>query len=411
MAVAMPARGAPRPVRGADTMSFERPYHGLRVVDLGQGVAGPYCAMLLARHGADVIKVEPFEGDWSRSLGPRYGDNTAYSVGANLGKRSIALDLKSEAGRAVVERMIPTADVFVEGFRPGVIDRLGLSYDRLRAINPGLVYLSVSGFGQEGPLSEKPAMDPILQAFTGFMAENKGPDGVPHRTPTIIVDMATALYAHQAVVAALYAKARGAPGRRVNASLMEGAANLQAIRMMSAYREGELKVAGAPGGTYPTSDGGWIQLGAVKNHEFQGICKVLGLDDVATDPRFTNNSDRVTHAPYLSGRVREVIKTKPAAEWRERLTRAGLQNEVVQTYDQFVRHPHTAATGLIGWTVQPGSDVAWATPNPPGTPRLETGTPEAVAPSLSQHAREILGELGYAPAEIERLVAAKAVMV
>jgi crotonobetainyl-CoA:carnitine CoA-transferase CaiB-like acyl-CoA transferase len=147
-------------------MSFEKPYEGLRVVDLSQGVAGPYCAMLLARYGADVIKVEPLDGDWARLLAPVYGDNTAFSVGANIGKRSIAVDLKSETGRGIVERLIPDADVFLEGFRPGVIDRLGFSYDRLAEINKSLLYVSISGFGQDGPLREKPAMDPVLQAFT-----------------------------------------------------------------------------------------------------------------------------------------------------------------------------------------------------------------------------------------------------
>jgi crotonobetainyl-CoA:carnitine CoA-transferase CaiB-like acyl-CoA transferase len=196
-------------------MSFEKPYEGLRVVDLSQGVAGPYCAMLLARYGADVIKVEPLDGDWARLLAPVYGDNTAFSVGANIGKRSIAVDLKSETGRGIVERLIPDADVFLEGFRPGVIDRLGFSYDRLAEINKSLLYVSISGFGQDGPLREKPAMDPVLQAFTGFMSENKGQDGIPHRTPTIINDMATALYTQQALAAALYARRDGGRGRRI----------------------------------------------------------------------------------------------------------------------------------------------------------------------------------------------------
>ena len=125
-------------------MSFERPYEGLKVVDLSQGVAGPYCAMLLARQGADVIKVEPLEGDWSRKLVPAYGDNTAFSITANLGKRGIAVDLKTDAGRAVIERLVPDADIFIEGFRPGVIERLGFTYDRLAMVNPGLIYVAVS---------------------------------------------------------------------------------------------------------------------------------------------------------------------------------------------------------------------------------------------------------------------------
>ncbi len=389
-------------------MSFEKPYEGLRVVDLAQGVAGPYCAMLLARHGADVIKVEPLDGDWSRALGARYGDHTAYSVAANIGKRAIAIDLKSEHGRGIVDRLIPTADVFIEGFRPGVIDRLGFSWDRLKAINPGLVYVSVSGFGQYGPLSKKPAMDPILQAFTGFMSENTGPDGIPHRTPTVIVDTTTALYAHQAVVAALYAKARGSPGRRIDVSLMEGAANLQAIRMMSAYRDGPLRPATAPGGSYRTKQG-FIQIAAVKIHEFKGLMNALGLSEIGEDPRYATTQQRGEHATFLNGKVAEVLVTRTAPEWRDVLTEAGLQNEVLQTYPEFVDHPHTKATGLITMAVQPGSDIPWPVPNTPGAPRPASGTPEATAPAFGQHTRMILDELGYAPAEIARLVEARVV--
>ena len=385
-------------------MSFEKPYAGIKVVDLSQGVAGPYCAYLLARHGAEVIKVEPLEGDWSRALGARYGDHTAFSVAANLGKKSLAVDLKTDAGRKIVEQLIPTADVFLEGFRPGVIDRLGFGYEKLSKINPGLIYLSVSGFGQVGPLREKPAMDPILQAFTGFMSENKGPDGVPHRTPTIIVDMSTGLFSHQAVVAALYAKAQGAPGRRINSSLMEAATNLQSIRMMSAVRDGPFRNVAGPGGTYLCSDGGWIQIAAVKNHEFAGVCRVIGKDEWIEDPRFKTTTDRYANAPFLGDAVAAILKTKPAAEWRDKFTAAGLQNEIVQTYDDFVAHPHTEASGVITWTEHPGGGAPWATPNAAGTPKLQSGAPDAIAPTLGQHTREILAGLGYSQGDIGKLL-------
>lgn len=385
-------------------MSFDKPYEGVRVVDLSQGVAGPYCAYLLARHGAEVIKVEPLEGDWARSLGPVYGDHCAYSMAVSPGKKSIAVDLKSEAGKKIVDQLIPSADVFLEGFRPGVIDRLGFGYEKLKAVNPGLIYLSVSGFGQEGPLREKPAMDPILQAFTGFMAENKGPDGVPHRTPTVIIDMTTGLYSHQAVVAALYAKAKGAPGRRINSSLMEAAANLQSIRLMSAVRDGPFRNVSGPGGTYLASDGVWIQIAGVKNHEFAGIARVLGKDDWIDDPRFKTPNDRYQNAGVLVEQVKVIIATRPAAEWREKFTAAGLQNEIVQTYEEFARHPHTKATGLISWTEHPDGGAPWATPNAAGTPRLKSGEPDAIAPALGQHTREILSGLGYAPTDIEGLI-------
>jgi CoA:oxalate CoA-transferase len=385
----------------ADTAS-DKPYAGLKVVDLSQGIAGPYCAMLLAQHGADVIKVEPLEGDWARVLGPLYGDHTAFSVAGNLGKRAIAVDLKEADGRAIVDRLLPKADVFIEGFRPGVIDRLGFSHDRLKAINPGLIYVSISGFGQEGPLSKKPAMDPVLQAFSGFMSENKGPDGIPHRSTTIIVDMSTALFAHQAVAAALYGRTRSPIGKRIDVSLMQAAANLQTVRLMSAYREGELKIAAAPGGTFKTTNG-WVQIAVVKDHEYQKLCTVLNLPGIGADPRFATNAGRIPHAAFLVAEVAKVLATDTSEVWRDRLTEAGLQNEVLQTYQQFVDHPHTAATGLISPLVQPGSDVPWMVPNPPGAPRLTAGQPNAHAPRKGEHTREVLLEAGYAPAEIDEL--------
>ncbi len=382
-------------------MSFEKPYEGLRVVDLSQGVAGPYCAMLLARQGADVIKVEPLDGDWSRILAPVYGDNTAYSVGANIGKRSLSVDLKSQQGCAIVERLLPDADVFLEGFRPGVIDRLGYSYERLSALNETLIYLSISGFGQEGPLREKPAMDPVLQAFTGFMAENKGQDGIPHRTPTIINDMSTALYAQQAVAAALYARRDEARGRRINVSLMEASANLQTIRLMGGYRDGPFKPGMAPNGVFDTKEG-WVQIVVIRDHDFVKFCAALGDPAMSDDERFKNAEGRRENADALYQIVGETLKTKPATAWRDAFTEAGLQNEIVQSYEEFIAHPHVEETGLIAWLKQPGSDEAWPVPNIPGLPRLDPKAPGDIAPCKGQHTREILAELNYTANEIDR---------
>lgn len=386
-------------------MSFEKPYEGLRVVDLSQGVAGPYCAMLLGRHGADVVKVEPLDGDWARLLAPIYGDNTAFSVCANIGKRSIAVNLKSDAGKDIVERMIPDADVFLEGFRPGVIDRLGFTYDRLSKINPGLLYVSISGFGQEGPLREKPAMDPVLQAFTGFMAENKGQDGIPHRTPTIINDMSTALYTQQALAAALYARRDSGRGRKIEISLMEAAANLQTIRLMSGYRDGPYKPGMVPNGTYVTRDG-WIQLVIIRDHEFQKLCTALGLEELGADPRFATATGRLEHREHVNSAVSDRLKSESSAHWRDALTEAGLQNEVVQDYEQFIHHPHVEETGLISWLEQPGSETPWPVPNIPGLPRLDPAVMETIAPRIGQHTREVLTDMGYSAAEIDALAEA-----
>ena len=248
-------------------MSYDAPFAGLKVVDLSQGVAGPYCGMLLAQHGADVIKVEPTgEGDWARTLGKRYGGHTAYSIPANLGKRSIALDLKSDEGKEVLWRLIAGADVLLEGFRPGVLDRLGFGYEAVSKREPRILYLSVSGFGQTGPLSGRPAMDPVLQAFTGLMIDNKGEDGIPHRVPFVVIDMSTALYAFQALSAALYARRDEPRGRRIEVSLLQAASAMQVIRMMMVYLEGEQVRRAMPSGVFKTADG-WLQFLVVRNEQ------------------------------------------------------------------------------------------------------------------------------------------------
>lgn len=383
------------------------PYAGIRVVDMSQGVAGPYCGMLLAQNGADVIKIEPGgDGDWARILGQTYGDHTAFSIAANLGKRSIVMDLKHDASREIVDRMVAEADVFIEGFRPGVTDRLGYSYERLKASNPKLIYVSVSGFGQQGPMRERPAMDPMLQAFTGFMAENKGADGIPHRTPVIFFDMSTALYAQQAVASTLFAqRVQGvSQGRRIEVSLMESAAAIQAIRVMSGYREGPFKIAAAPSGTFTTQDG-WLQIIVVKDQEMQKFGKALGHPEWGDDPRFSTSAARRENVDLLTGMVREIFATNTTAHWQAILSEAGLQNEAVQSYPEFVEHPQTKAMDTIAWLSAAGSPEPWPVPNIPGMPKYQPGSPLATAPTKGQHTREVLSDCGYDAEAIDKLIA------
>src|SRR6266404_1576809 len=251
-------------------MGYDAPFAGLKVIDLSQGIAGPYCTMLLAQHGAEVIKVENIgEGDRSRALGARYGEHTAFSIIGNLGKRSIALNLKSDEGKQVLWRLIGGADVFLEGFRPGVIRRLGFDYEAVAAREPRLLYVAISGFGQTGPLAERPAMDPVLQAYTGLMIENRGEDGIPHRVPVIVVDMSTALYAFQALSAALYARRDETAGRYIDVSLMQAATALQSIRLIACHLEGgTMKPGGAPGGVFRIADG-WMSLVAINDRDWK----------------------------------------------------------------------------------------------------------------------------------------------
>src|SRR5713101_5077333 len=305
-------------------MSYAAPFEGLRVLDLSQGIAGPYAGMLLAQHGADVIKVEPPGGDWSRTLGKRYGDHTAFSIAANLGKRSIALDLKHHRDRAIAHRLGARADVVMESFRPGVATRLGVGYMELSAVNPRLLYLSVSGFGQSGPESSRPAMDPILQAFTGLMAMNKGLDGIPHRVVPIVVDMTTAFYAFQSIAVALYARRDETAGRYLDTSLMQATA------------------------------GGWMYIVTHRDADFGKLCEALGIPGVKDDPRFTTNALRSQHLTVLTDALNPAFARGTTEQLAKRLREAGIMHSPVHDYLDFLRQPQLEATGLIAWLDQPG---------------------------------------------------------
>ena len=383
-------------------MSYEKPYEGLKVIDFSQGVAGPYCGMLLAQYGAEVIKIEPKDGDWARNLGQEYGQHSAFSVTANLGKKSIVFDLKNKKSQPLLDKIINECDVFIEGFRPGVIERLGYGYERLKNINSKLIYLSISGFGQKGPMSAKPAMDPVLQAFTGFMSENKGPDDIPHRTPVIIFDMTTALYATQLVSSALFARIKEDIGKKIEVSLMEAAAAMQSIRLMSGYMEGPYTHASSPSGTFQTKDG-WIQIIVVKNHEFTKFCNAVGWVNFHTDKRFLTNSLRRKHEAILTKEVQKLFIKETTEYWKNLLNKFEVQNEKVQNYREFVDSEQTKALELISWLDQPTTDQSWPVPNIPGMPKLVSGSKLSIAPSLGQHTKEIILQLGYSEKSIAKL--------
>lgn len=384
-------------------MSYQKPYKGLKVIDFSQGVAGPYCGMLLAQHGAEVIKIEPKDGDWARNLGQEYGEHSAFSVAANLGKKSIIIDLKNKKSQSILDKIIKQSDIFIEGFRPGVITRLGYDYDRLIKINPKLIYLSISGFGQIGPMSHKPAMDPVLQAFTGFMSENKGPDDIPHRTPVIIFDMTTALYATQLISASLYARTNEKFGRKIEISLMEAAAAMQSIRLMSGYMEGPYTHASSPSGTFKTKDG-WIQIIVVKNHEFIKFCNAVGWKKFINDKRFVSNAERRKHEAILSREVQKLFIKEKTDYWKNLLNDYEVQNEKVQNYKEFIESEQTKALDLISWVKQPTTGTLWPVPNIPGMPKFTNDNLLSKAPSLGQHSKEILKTLGYTDSQIENFI-------
>lgn len=385
-------------------MSYAAPYKGLKIIDVSQGIAGPYCSMLLAQHGADVIKVETLgEGDWARSLGTRYGDHTAFSIIGNLGKRSVTLDLKVEAGKAVLWRLIEAADVFLEGFRPGVIERLGFGWEAVHARAPRLIYLSISGFGQTGPLSGRPAMDPVLQAYTGMVMENCTADGTPHRLPVIVADMSAALYAFQAVSAGLYARRDESLGRRYDISLMQATAALQSVRLMQSHLEGgAVRPSAVPQGVFRTRDG-WIILLTVQNRDWAKLCAVLDLAQLPADPRFAEPGSRFANQEALYDILRPRIASCGSEQLAARLADAQIMHERINDYAAYLAQPHVQATESIQWLAQPGSESPVPVTTVPGIAPLRSGEPNAVSPVRGQHTGQVLAEHGFTAAQIEAL--------
>jgi crotonobetainyl-CoA:carnitine CoA-transferase CaiB-like acyl-CoA transferase len=336
-------------------------------------------------------------------LGVRYQGHTAFSIIGNLGKRSIAVDLKTDAGREIVWRLLKGADVFLEGFRPQVIHRLGFDYDKVAAREPRILYVAISGFGQSGPLAERPAMDPVLQAYTGLMAENRGADGIPHRVPVIVVDMSTALYAFQALSAALYARRDETRGRYIDVSLMQAATNLQSIRLMATHLEGgPMKPGGQPAGVFQTADG-WMTVLAINDRDWRALCAAMELPALADDPRFATSQLRLANDVALYAIIRPALAARPWAEWSDRFTKARLMHERLNSYADFLAQPHVKESGLIQWLTQAGLNQPTPVPALPGMlPQLD-GTPRGTAPVIGQHTAEILEQHGYTAAEIESL--------
>lgn len=391
-------------------MSYDAPFAGIKVIDLSQGIAAPYAGMLLAQHGAEVIKVELLDGgDWVRVSAPQPGGNTALSVMGNLGKQSIGLDLKSAAGCAVLWRLLEGADIFMEGFRAGVIKRLGFDYPAVSARFPNILYVSMSGFGQTGPYAERPAMDPVLQAFTGFMAENRDGDGRPMNIASIPVDMITALYAFQALSAALYARRDETRGRYIEASLLQGAAWLNTFALLQrVIHDGDPPGARAHRGVYQTADG-WILVIVSGRRGWGDFCQALEHPELGGDARFTSVVGRVVNSAVLAPILSEILAARPSAHWQARFSAYGVMHSVVNESLEMLRDPHVEATGLFSYLEQPGLAKRLPIASIPGAPPLRSGAPRATAPLAGADTEAVLSGHGYSASEIADLRARGAV--
>jgi crotonobetainyl-CoA:carnitine CoA-transferase CaiB-like acyl-CoA transferase len=389
------------------------PLEGVRIVDLSVIISGPMATQILADQGADVIKVEaPGAGDLVRYLGPQRNGVTAMFSAVNRNKRSIVLNLKSPEGKAVLLDLIRSADVFVENFRPEATTRLGLGHEALRAINPGLVYVSMSGFGDTGPYAARRVYDPVIQAVSGFCDTQKsGTTGEPQLVQSIVCDKVTAVTTAQAITAALYAKARGRGGRLVEVNMLDSAL---AFLWPDAYYNHifEEQFEGAPDfasfyAIRPTRDG-FIVMIAVSNDEFFAACRAIGRPDMAADPRFQTPLDRMRSAATMTEQIAATLQQFTTAEITARLEAEDVPHAVVLRRDDVLSNPQVVANGSIGGFDDPRAGrlrMAHAAGRFDGE-ALPFRRP---APALGEHTDEILRELGRDPAAIETLRKAGAV--
>jgi crotonobetainyl-CoA:carnitine CoA-transferase CaiB-like acyl-CoA transferase len=383
-------------------MSYSHPYSGLQILDLSQGVAMPHCAMLFAQFGADVVKVEPPGGDWSRTLGKQYGEQSALSVAYNLGKRSVVLDLKTPQGVEAALALAQHCDVLMESFRPGVLERLGLGYERVRQLNRRVVYASVSGFGQQGPHRDRPCSDTLAQAFSGFMSINRGRDGIPHKVNTIIMDSVTGVYAFGVVQAALAGRGDGDEGCYLDLSLAGCAAAIQSAKFLEHTLEGGTPTPlNVPAGTYRTADG-WIALTLTKDIHFAKLCEGIGLPELAEDPRHATFAGRAEHEETLVARIAERMLARDTAQWCALLQAADVLAENVMSHGEWLDDAHVTATSAAPAVSVPGIGEL-RLPATPGRDRHH-GDP----PGIGEHTLEVLAELGMDPDRLHGLALAGA---
>ena len=389
-----------------------RPLEGLRVVDLTRVLSGPYCTMQLGDMGAEVIKVEqPGKGDDTRAFAPPYqGDQAAYFLSINRNKKSITLDMKSEAGKAVLWRLIDKADILVENFRPGAMERLGFGYEAVRKRRPAMVYASISGFGQTGPQKDRPGYDVIVQGEAGIMDITGPEDGAPYKVGAAIGDLVSGLYAVQGILAALYAARATGQGQHVDVSMYEAVASLLTFNAGIYFatgepprRRGNAHPTIVPYETFEAADG-WINLGVANDDLWQRFCKAAERPDLAADPRYLKAADRVRNREELVPVVRALVKTRTRDDWMARLEAAGgVPAGAIRTVGEVCESDLLQARGMIAAMPHASAGVVKAVKNAvhlSGTPLDGYVAP----PQLGEHTREVLtGLLGYSAAEVEKL--------
>ena len=382
---------------------------GVRVLDFGQGVAGPYCAQLLGDHGADVIKVEPPRGDWSRTMGAQDGSGLSGTfVSVNRNKRGLCLDLRSGEAVSIVRGLALKSHVLVESFRPGVMDRLGLGREALRRDNPGLVYCSVSGFGDSGPNVDLPAGDSIMQAYGGLMSIIGERDGEPLRVGNVVSDMVAGANAFSGVLLALLSQRTAAPQPDVRVSLLDSIVAFQGPPLTEYLLTGKVpRRLGnehpliAPSGAVKTADGR-INF-TVFDHQWGAFCHGIGLPGLAADDRFRDTGARQQNRDALNAELARVFATRSSQAWIAELRRLDILCAPINDYAALVADSQVVHNGVVGRVNEAGGRAIPMLRNPV---RLGEGAPRYSAPPrLGEHTRDVLErELGLASGDIDQLI-------
>lgn len=378
------------------------PLRGIRVLDFGAFLAGSYHATLMGDLGADVIKVEPLTGDPVRQGAPFVGGESRVFIGWNRNKRGLAVDLASDAGRKVVHDLVAGVDVVTTNFRPTGAKKLGMDYDTLSALNPGLIYCNSTGFGTRGPFSDAPAYDGILQSMGGVAQSNETTTGKVAVAAPVFIDIQTAMLALAGVLAALFHRERTGEGQKVETSLLQGVMSVQPhAYTQSLEHEDEGKVGAYPYTLYETSDG-HIFVGAPQQKFWQAFSKILGRPDLGDDPQYETMSDRDENKEELKAIIEPIVKQKTSAEWDGLLREADVPCGVAYSHAEFFDHPQVAAIDMdaqIDHTTV-GQMRVYGVPFHFGK---SPGKIQRSAPTLGEHTLEILGDLGYDEEQIEAL--------
>lgn len=386
----------------------ENCFSGLKVLDISQGVAGPYCANMLWQYGAEVIKIEPPDGDWGRHVGTVVDGQSALSISYNVGKQGVCINAKQEAGREVIRKMAAGCDVFVQNFRPGIVEKLGLAYEDLKKINPGIIYISISGYGSSGPYAFAPATDSVMQAETGIMSANYDQQGNPQKIGILMVDVLSGMYATQQALAAIYRRqcSPDRQGEHIQLNLFDACASFQQANLIEhTLNPVKVKTAvSAPNGVFNTKNGK-LNVLALNNDQFERLGKALDKQDWFEDIRFSNNHERMKHRALLHGELDRIIAEKTTGEWQDIFRKHEVLHAPVRDYEQVMQHPQAVFNQTVAYFEQvPGQSLPYVF-----MPGLSQKPALKKAPEIGEHTIDVLQKFDFSQEQIDMLIASQVI--